>query len=757
MKTRFIPSDRPAGNRLCVIFALAALFLVLLPAAAAAENGRVLVLNSYHRGFQWSDAEMSGIESWFVDSDIKPQLHFEYMDSKRMAPDVATRHMFVLLREKYSRDYFDVLMAADDNAFELLRTHRQTLFPGVPLVFCGVNLQHMPRGSMPERTTGVLERVDVEGTLSLALSMHPATRSVVFVADGTTTGQRMLHAAREARRGFAGRVDFTELNNLPAPKLQEALRLLPSSSVVVLLSFLRDRNGRVLTVEECVRLLTQASPVPVYGVGAQFIAAGLAGGTQLSGTEHGRQAARLAEQILRGADPSELSIIAETPVTAVLDYRQLSRFGVSLPDLPDGVIVRNLPQGSPSVWWYGAGLAAAAAMALLFRHWRNRRCMPACEDSATALGGVLAAMQHMNDICLLLDTAGRIAAMNRPAEQASGIDSHAAEGMLPEAVLPMLAGALEKLRRGLQHNDEFCLLQAEARMDNGLRRFDLEASSLLPVAAGALLVLRDVTDRAVLEAAAVGVHRLSLVTRMVSGMCHGAKEPLSAVVQNAEELHEVLFEDTEGNARAAARCGCSLSALRGYLGERDVPRRVGLLRAAGAELTGIVSRLPNAERRSPERPMPLKDVVDNALRLGRDDPRLREYGMGRVGWRIEADGADSVQIIRAADAELVVYEMITLGLYALMSGEASPGGVLVQYGATPRGGRVVLTASGCSRPVDIAKLLRSERMFGGSGGEMSGYEGFALATRIAEHRFGAPLKVESPENDVRIEFMLNQE
>jgi hypothetical protein len=59
--------------------------------------------------------------------------------------------------------------------------------------------------------------------------------------------------------------------------------------------------------------------------------------------------------------------------------------------------------------------------------------------------------------------------------------------------------------------------------------------------------------------------------------------------------------------------------------------------------------------------------------------------------------------------------------------------------------------------VDIAKLLRSERMFGGSGGEMSGYEGFALATRIAEHRFGAPLKVESPENDVRIEFMLNQE
>ena len=58
------------------------LLLFLLPLFGESKL-QILVINSYHRGFQWSDDVIKGIEKSFADKS-KIETSVLYMDSKRI-------------------------------------------------------------------------------------------------------------------------------------------------------------------------------------------------------------------------------------------------------------------------------------------------------------------------------------------------------------------------------------------------------------------------------------------------------------------------------------------------------------------------------------------------------------------------------------------------------------------------------------------------------------------------------------------------
>lgn len=760
MKTTRIPVVSAADKLVSLFCGIMLLFMAVFAAprvSFADGDMRVLVLNSYHRGFEWSDEEMAGIEAWFKATGLQPHLYYEYMDTKRLGYESASGHVSRILNEKYPRDFFNVIVAMDDNAFDFMMEYRQVLFPDVPVVFCGVNRLNVSREHMLNNTTGVLELTDVAGGISLALSVQPEIRTVAFVADNTASGLRMLQVARNAQRQFANRLGFIELVNLSSASLKEALNKLPPSSAVLLLSHLRNSSGEVLTVKESARIVVDASPVPVYGVAAQYIESGLVGGSMLSGKQHGKHAARLVELILRGADADSLPITTETPTMGVLDYAELQRFGVDLSKLPEGVLVKNLPDNELPAMWYLAFLVffllAGAAGTFALRWWQ---CRQGVKDMATAGSGALAVMQMMQSAALLLDGNGRVIAMNKAAEEQSGFDATAAGGLIPEAVFPMLASTLEKVRKSLQDGVDQCSQLTTARMYNGARKINISGYSFPYVAGGSLLVLKDVTDEVAFEAVSANLHRASLLIRHIKGLCHSAREPLSCLVQMTDDLGDMLKADSGVNMRTAAKAGCSMESLQAYIAERGAARRVESLREAAVEVMGIVARMPSTERRLSERPMLLKDVVESALRLGKDDPRLKEAGISRVGWRLESDKTHTMHVIRSGDAELVVYEMIALALQGLAEFGAAPGGIRIRHGADNNGGYVTLIASGCTEPVDLSRLLRSEISPLRKEQGPEGYEGFALAMFIAERRFGGPLDVKPFQDGLRIEFTLRQ-
>ena len=95
------------------------------------------------------------------------------------------------LASRYASHPPAVIIAADDAAVEFMRDRGQTIFPGVPVVFCGLNSHDLAARLPRDRFTGMLERSSAGRILELALRLVPAVQRVFVVNEDTLTGQSL--------------------------------------------------------------------------------------------------------------------------------------------------------------------------------------------------------------------------------------------------------------------------------------------------------------------------------------------------------------------------------------------------------------------------------------------------------------------------------------------------------------------------------------------------------------------------------------
>jgi signal transduction histidine kinase/CheY-like chemotaxis protein len=346
--------------------ALVAVIILALAAGAvspvrAGERKRVLLLNSYHPGYRWTDDLTRAVQARIAERR-GVLLSVEYMDAKRWTDPSHEAMLFRLLRHKYAarpgREPLAAALVADDHALDFALKHRDDLFSGVPLVFCGINDFRPERIAGHPAVTGVVEEYDFAGTLELILALHPDTREFLVVGDQTLSGRAALDRLARAIPLFADRAAFRMLSDVTAAELVDDVRMLDPGAVVLYVSFLQDRNGALFELQESRRLVTRSARVPAYCFWDFVEGSGLTGGRGLSASNQGDSAAGLILRILAGADPDGMPVLDIEPSPYHFDEVQLRRFGVSESALPAGSILVNRAEtfyGRNWPWLWGVG------------------------------------------------------------------------------------------------------------------------------------------------------------------------------------------------------------------------------------------------------------------------------------------------------------------------------------------------------------------------------------------------------------------
>jgi two-component system cell cycle sensor histidine kinase/response regulator CckA len=328
-----------AGLLLCL------LWLTIPPHAQARSHAqKVLVVHSYHQGYLWTDEINRGIQKMFQQADPGCELFVEYLDSKRHKRAEIFPVMADLLVSKYQSIRPDVIITTDDNALDFMLAQRDRLFPGVPLVFCGLNDYTPQRLGGKKGCTGVAENFNLAGTLGLMLGLHPQAKTVYVVSDVTESGRKNLKRLQEVKHLFEDKVKFVEMAGLEASELERRLKGLPDDCVVLNLSFWRDSTGRGFEFKEGIQFVTQASPVPVYSPWDHMVRCGTVGGYVISGVRQGREAARLALMVLGGKPVDRIPVITDIPNLPMFDHAALNRFSIPAGSLPPDSVVINRPQ-----------------------------------------------------------------------------------------------------------------------------------------------------------------------------------------------------------------------------------------------------------------------------------------------------------------------------------------------------------------------------------------------------------------------------
>ncbi len=331
-----------AGWMVLGLLGVALILLAFGPASYAQDaQSRVLVLHAYHQGLSWTDNVQAGIEAVLAGEDI--DLQIEYMDTKRIFDETYLQHLYQLYRYKFADQRFDVVIASDNNAFNFLRQHGDELFPGTPVVFCGVNFFQDAYLEGHPLFTGVVEATDMRSTLDVALALHPETEQIFVINDTTTTGLAVQNLFEEVRPAYEDRVQFVVYQDFYMADLLGNLSELPDNSLVFLILLNRDKSGQFFTYEQGIELIYAETNVPIYGVWDFYLGHGMVGGMLTNGYSQGEAAADMVLRILDGQDVSDIPVLKQSPNRYMFDYEQLARWGISQSDLPQGSVVINEP------------------------------------------------------------------------------------------------------------------------------------------------------------------------------------------------------------------------------------------------------------------------------------------------------------------------------------------------------------------------------------------------------------------------------
>lgn len=273
-----------------------------------------------------------------------------------------------LLREHFRRKYdgkrLDLIVAVMEPSLDFLLPHGEAVFPGVPIVFCGIDQSDLEGKTLRDNVTGVLVKRRFAPTLEIALRLQPDTREVFVVGGTSRFDQYIQQIARRDLRPFEDRVRITWLSSLPMGTLLKTLSNLPAHSVVYYLTLFADGAGSSFIPHEALSRITSVANAPVYVAVDQYVGLGTVGGYVYSVSTHGQEAARIGARILRGEAASSIPVVASAAHTSMFDWRQLQRWGFDERLLPKGSAVSFR---SPSIWDLYKGYILGGVMLFLLQ------------------------------------------------------------------------------------------------------------------------------------------------------------------------------------------------------------------------------------------------------------------------------------------------------------------------------------------------------------------------------------------------------
>ena len=304
-------------------------------------GSNMLYINSYAPTYTWTDSIVSGVLNVFNQrKDV--QLYVEFLDAKRFERSLF-HNLFELYKNKYRNIPFNVALVSDNDALDFMMEYADSLIPGVPVVFCGINNSddyHIENSNF----YGILEGIDLKAEIDLIVGAMPGLKKLYFISDGiTTTSLINMRYVRNLEPEYANRFQFVYLSGLPLDSLLQEVSKIEKGAAIGLINYHQDQQGNSYNTESVNLQIIRKSKVPVFMESETLLGKGIAGGIFIKGSVHGRDAANLALKFIDipGFAPPERVVRPENKY--YFDHKVLDQFHIEKNYLPDDAIIINKP------------------------------------------------------------------------------------------------------------------------------------------------------------------------------------------------------------------------------------------------------------------------------------------------------------------------------------------------------------------------------------------------------------------------------
>ena len=293
----------------------------------------IFILHAYSQEYNWTRRQHQGfVEHLQAQNQYDLLITTEYLDTKRhdydepYAEEVA-RHLSI----KYADYQPDVIYLTDDNALNFGRRYLTRLFPGVPMVFSGVNDYSVLNEIDPSLITGVFEKKEILPNIDIMAGFGISNKRISFVGDASNTYQAIKYEIHRELKNYPGITPrFFSSDNIEV--IVAGLQHCRCRYVyLTTIGGIRDGLGNSLSLRDIVRRISAAGDFALFSMEDAYLFEGVVGGYVTSGRAQGVAAAELVAGILSGEAVFTLAPITRSPNEYIFDQRELARRGIEIP------------------------------------------------------------------------------------------------------------------------------------------------------------------------------------------------------------------------------------------------------------------------------------------------------------------------------------------------------------------------------------------------------------------------------------------
>ena len=277
-----------------------ALLMAIVASSAAlhAAEHKVLIINSYHEGYKWSDDLVAAAEKVLAG---KVETKVVLMDTKRKKEVPQIEAAAQEVKKAIDEWQPDLVIAADDNAAKYVIVPF-LVGTDTPVVFCGINWDASPYGFPTSNVTGMIE-VDLFGNAKKTLT--PLAK-----------GDRIGFIGPDAQTSHSNVKGISQAFSLENPEVYLAkdwedfkkgfIEIQEKCDILIILS-----DGGLYDANEFAAFCQENTVIPTAGL-QSFVARCALITFAKQPIEQGEYAAETALKILAGTSPADIPIAANS-------------------------------------------------------------------------------------------------------------------------------------------------------------------------------------------------------------------------------------------------------------------------------------------------------------------------------------------------------------------------------------------------------------------------------------------------------------